>query len=161
MKKTTSLRPVSAKAYAGFVERINHVFTDSCRRASMLIALGKYLDGDKDAYAAELTAECRIAFEMLRFDIDLAIARSAKARMRRSRKAVTISEDQKDKLMPSHKAVIADETSPAMNDRACREDCDNKEGENAGEKSLPMIPRRVRRAAAKRLTHPKLRWRKL
>lgn len=55
MKKTTSLRPVSAKAYAGFVERINHVFTDSCRRASMLIALGKYLDGDKDAYAAELS----------------------------------------------------------------------------------------------------------
>lgn len=160
MKKTI-LRPVSAKAYAGFVERINHVFTDSCRRASMLIALGKYLDGDKDAYAAELTVECRIAFEMLRFDIDLAIARSAKARMRRSRKAVTISEDQKDKLMPSHKAVTVDVTSPAMNDRACREDCDNKESENAGEKSLPMIPRRVRRAAAKRLTHPKLRWRKL
>lgn len=160
MKKTI-LRPVSAKAYASFVERINHVFTDSCRRASMLIALGKYLDGDKDAYAAELTVECRIAFEVLRFDIDLAIARSAKARMRRSRKAVTISEDQKDKLMSSHKAVTADVTSPAMNDRACRDDCDNKEGENAGEKSLPMIPRRVRRAAAKRLTHPKLRWRKL
>ena len=127
----------------------------------MLIALGKYLDGDKDAYAAELTVECRIAFEMLRFDIDLAIARSAKARMRRSRKAVTISEDQKDKLMSSHKAVTADVTSPAMNDRACREDCDNKDDENAGEKSLPMIPRRVRRAAAKRLSHPKLRWRKL
>ena len=96
MKKTTILRPVSAKAYAGFVERINLVFADSDRRASMLIALGKYLDGDRDNYAAGLTAECRVAFEMLRFDIDLAIARSAKARMRRSRRAETKPEDHRE-----------------------------------------------------------------
>ncbi len=55
MKKSTILRPVSAKAYAGFVERINLVFADSDRRASMLLALGKYLDGDRNNYAAGLT----------------------------------------------------------------------------------------------------------
>ncbi len=65
MKKSTILRPVSAKAYAGFVERINLVFADSDRRASMLLALGKYLDGDRNNYAAGLTVECRVAFEML------------------------------------------------------------------------------------------------
>ena len=104
MKKTTILRPVSAKAYAGFVERINLVFADSDRRASMLIALGKYLDGDRDNYAAGLTAECRVAFEMLRFDIDLAIARSAKARMRRSRRAETKPEDHRAE--PTRQAEI-------------------------------------------------------
>ena len=154
MKKTTILRPVSAKAYAGFVERINLVFADSDRRASMLIALGKYLDGDRDNYAAGLTAECRVAFEMLRFDIDLAIARSAKARMRRSRRAETKA------ARISGKTVEADETSPAMSDRACDEDCANKDDENADEKSAPVIPRRVRRLA-KRATRPRMRWRKL
>ncbi len=163
MKKSTILRPVSAKAYAGFVERINLVFADSDRRASMLLALGKYLDGDRNNYAAGLTIECRVAFEMLRFDIDLAIARSAKARMRRSRRAEAKLEDHRAEPMAariSRKTVEADETSPAMSDRACGEDCANKDGENADEKSAPVIPRRVRRLA-KRATRPKMRWRKL
>ena len=163
MKKTTTFRPVSAKAYASFIERISLVFPDSGRWAAMFVALCKYLDGDKDAYASELTEECRIAFEMLRFDIDLAMARSAKARMRRSSRAEAKPEDRRAEPMAariSSKTVEADETSPAMSDRACGEDCANKDGENAGEKSAPVIPRRVRRAAG-RVARPKLRWRKL
>ena len=89
MKKSAILRPVSNKAYMRFVERIHIVVTDSAKRRAMLAALDSYLDGNRDTYDSELTPDCVMVFGMLRFEIDLAMARSAKARMRaRDRKSV-------------------------------------------------------------------------
>lgn len=95
MKKSTITRPVSPKSYARFVERINLVISDEAKRLSMLSALDRYLSGDRATYAEGLTPDCALAFEMLRYDIDLAIIRSMRARMRaRIRKNVTTLETQ-------------------------------------------------------------------
>ena len=77
MKKSTITRPVSPKSYARFVERINLVIADEAKRLSMLSALDRYLSGDRATYAEGLTPDCALAFEMLRYDIDLAIIRSS------------------------------------------------------------------------------------
>lgn len=95
MKKSTITRPVSPKSYARFVERINLVIADEAKRLSMLSALDRYLSGDRATYAEGLTPDCALAFEMLRYDIDLAIIRSMRARMRaRKRKNVATLEPQ-------------------------------------------------------------------
>ncbi len=73
---------MSQKAYARFVERISLVVTDASKREAMLAALDSYLDGNRDTYDCNLTPDCVMVFGMLRFEIDLAIARSAKARTR-------------------------------------------------------------------------------
>lgn len=134
MKKSTALRPVSQKAYARFVERINLITRDSGKRAAMLAALDRYLEGDRATYASGLSPDCVMAFEMLRFDIDLAIACSEKARMR-ARKS---------------KTEVAGQPSPIATDKS-------QVGQPA---TVPHISRRQRRAITRSIT-PKSRWRKL
>ncbi len=149
MKKSTALsrRPVSDKAYVSFVERVVRVFADVEKRKAMIAAIDRYLDGDRSTYAEGLAPDCVLAFEMLRFDIDEAIARSAKARMRvRKRREDTPANTDKQK------------ESPAMADRAV--DADNKAEDEAERKVVPPLSRRHRRAIQRGLT-VKSRWRKL
>lgn len=153
MKKSAAIRPVSQKAYVRFVERINLVFTDSGKRESMLAALEKYLNGDKETYSCGLTPDCVLAFEMLRFDIDLAIARSAKARMRAGRRKESAADV--DRLTEMLREIA--ENYSAEHAR----DCDEKEvGEDAGKPFVAPKTRRQRRAEA-RCVRQKSRWRKL
>lgn len=81
-------RPVSQKAYDTFVRRIYAVVPKDNRCADMIDALDMYLDGDRETYAAHLDEHTAITFEMLRFEIDLAIERSARARRPRRRRNI-------------------------------------------------------------------------
>lgn len=149
MKKSTALsrRPVSDKAYVSFVERVVRVFADVEKRKAMIAAIDRYLDGDRSMYAEGLAPDCVLAFEMLRFDIDEAIARSAKARMRvRKRREGSLANTDKQ------------QDSPAKADRAV--DADNKADDEAESKVVPPLSRRQRRAIKRGLT-VKSRWRKL
>lgn len=85
-KKHTGTRPVSEKAYNGFVDRINAVIHDPEGRVLMLDALEHYLAGDATYYAESLHGGMLMAFEMLIFEIDRAMERSARARRRRQRR---------------------------------------------------------------------------
>lgn len=82
MKTPTRNLPISAKAYATFVERIDVITDDRYDRMFMIEALDKYLAGDRENYNRRLQREFALAFEMLRFDIDAAIERSKRARQR-------------------------------------------------------------------------------
>lgn len=157
MKKLTILRPVSEKAYASFVERICHVIADKRKRATMLIALERYLAGDRETYALDLTPDCMFAFEMLRFDIDLAITRSAKARKRvrkgktQASVAAPAAEKKHDDMSASaEQAVDTCEKIPAEPTGECEE----------GEKFVRPMTRRQRRQK-ERWMRPKMRWSKL
>lgn len=78
MKKHTL--PISRKAYEGFRERIRTVSKAfGFDAAVMLTILDQYLDGDKNA-GASAPMPINMAFQMLRFEIDRAITRSARAR---------------------------------------------------------------------------------
>ena len=77
MKKSAILRPVSQKAYDRFVKRIYLVVTNKTKREAMLAALDSYLDGNRDTYDRNLTPDCVMVFGMLRFEIELAMIRSA------------------------------------------------------------------------------------
>lgn len=79
-------RPISQKAYDTFVRQIFAVVPKDNRCADMVEALDKYLNGDRDTYASHLDEHTAITFEMLRFEIDKAIERSARARRPRRRK---------------------------------------------------------------------------
>ena len=151
MKKSIALRPVSQKAYAGFVDRINLIIRDSGKRAAMLAALDRYLEGDRDTYTSGLTLDCVMAFEMLRFDIDLAIARSQKARMR----------------VRKSKTAVANQPSPIATDKSQMGQpaeqlpiIEDAEAETEPDPMVPHISRRQRRAITRSIT-PKSRWRKL
>jgi len=110
MKKSIVIRPVSQKAYDRFVERISLVITDLHKRDAMFAALDKYLEGDRDTYDCGLTPDCMLAFGMLRFEIDQAMTRSAKARMRARKRRKAVSED----VNPSRKTdePVVDEAKP-------------------------------------------------
>ena len=84
-------RPVSQKAYDTFVRYIYAVVPKDNRCADMIDALDKYLDGDRDNYASHLDEHTAITFEMLRFEIDKAIERSARARRPRHRKVEPVN----------------------------------------------------------------------
>ena len=150
MKKSAHLRPVSHKAYARFVERISLVVSDKTKRESLLAALDSYLDGDRDTYDSNLTPDCAMVFGMLRFEIDLAIDRSAKARTRhiRSRRQSVKAESacHDNPIQPSVNEVnnVTDVNSP---------DDDTIE-------ITPRVSRRMRRAV-ERIARTKTRWRKL
>lgn len=156
MKKSAYLRPVSQKAYARFVERISTVITDSTKRKAMLAALDSYLDGDRETYDRALTPDCAMTFAMLRFEIDLAISRSAKARTRARRKSTDIQSRKASGVTPlitdrNHqkttvKATAHAQATPAENDDTIE--------------NTPRLPRRIRRAT-ERKAHAKTRWRKI
>lgn len=86
MIRTILPYPVSQKAYCDFLERISIVFPDLSIRVCIIAAMDKYLEGDRLWYTRELAPEYVMAFEMLRFDIDLAISRSEKAKERARRR---------------------------------------------------------------------------
>lgn len=147
MKKSSVLRPVSRNAYARFVERITVVVTAPAKLKAMLAALDSYLDGNRVTYAAALTPDCAMVFEMLRFEIDLAIVRSARARSRT-----------RTHVKPSAAGVIkpADCKRPSaavVTGNASPEENDTKD-------DSPRLPRRLRRAVDRR-ARTKTRWRKL
>lgn len=73
--------PVSRKAYEGFVARINDVMGTSRKAQMMIDAMDRYLAGDSDC-TSKLDSGCRMAFEFLRQDIDVAMLRSKRARER-------------------------------------------------------------------------------
>lgn len=101
MKKSAILRPVSQKAYDRFVKRIYLVVTNKTKREAMLAALDSYLDGNRDTYDRNLTPDCVMVFGMLRFEIELAMIRSAKARTRARRKQT--EPEIKPPIMPRHR----------------------------------------------------------
>lgn len=153
MKKSAIIRPVSNKAYMRFVERICIVVTDRDKCNAMLAALNSYLEGNRDTYDSELTPDCVMVFGMLRFEIDLAIARSAKARMRARRH---------EKPADTLKNVSAKNVKSDGNDMTAKvENAVPTETDTTG--SMPplshLFSRRARRAAARRAT-PKTRWSK-
>lgn len=166
MKKTSVLRPVSQKAYMRFVERINLVITDPAEREVMLVALDRYLDGDRETYDCGLTSDCALAFEMLRFDIDLAIARSTQARMRARKRKESVAEELKPTGGNAGKCNMADmivmlreviEKHSAEHESGCD---DSDDGEDNEEPFVAPKTRRQRRAEV-RSSRPKSRWRRL
>lgn len=171
MKKSSVHRPVSHKAYTRFVERINLVITDPVKRDAMLAALDKYLEGDRDTYDCELTPDCALTFRMLRFDIDLAIARSAKARMRARRRKGPVADEVKPASPVTRQHSIADmaamlreiaEKYSAEHGLAHETAEDEEEGvaEDMPQPFVAPKTRRQRRAEA-RCSRQKSRWRKL
>lgn len=88
--------PVSDNAYFAFAKRIMAVVHGpNCEL--MLQTLNKYLEGDRLAYADDLDEHLRRTFEMLRFDIDKAIERSARARAIAKKRARTKKAEKKQK----------------------------------------------------------------
>ena len=82
--------PISQKAYEGFRERIRKVHEYlGFDAGDMLTMLDEYLAGDKDAGGGCCLAD-KMAFMLMRDEIDRAMARSARARenarLRRARK---------------------------------------------------------------------------
>lgn len=155
MKKSATLRPVSQKAYARFVERINLVVVDMSKREAMLKALDKYLEGDTAGYACGLAADCIMAFEMLRHDIDLAMARSAKARMRaRKNKQPEMAETPCGKAEYAASAELCTVDAQIKSPDDDIRDCDE---ENTFVRPLTRRQRRQR----ERWERPKMRWGKL
>lgn len=160
MKKFTASRPVSKNAYNRFIEQINTVITDTGERALMLDTLDKYLAGNRSDYAAALPMACAMVFEMLRFDIDRAIARSEKARSRvRTRKteAPTLS---KSKPSPDTKLSKSDfdmlnEIAHMIADSLPAEEDD----EDNAQPFVAPLTRRQRRNLM-RSARPKSRWQK-
>ncbi|MCM1050509.1 MAG: hypothetical protein NC349_00975 [Paenibacillus sp.] len=97
--------PISAKAYARFIARIESALSTSPAGISaMRHAFDLYLSGDTSA-AEALPADLKTAFRFLRHEIDVAIERSRRARERaRIRRA-------QSSLLPS-------DTTP-LNDSPC------------------------------------------
>lgn len=155
MKKTAAILPVSSKAYAGFRERIGQVITDHRKREAMYEALDKYLDGDVETYAGALTPDCAMAFEMLRFDIDQAITRSARARMRARLRKMGATPEMRREIEKAaadiEAACRALAESPACDDGMC-------DGEQ--KPFVAPLSRRQRRRR-ERTALPKTKWRKL
>ena len=147
MKKSTRPRAVSQTAYARFVERISLVISEPCERLAMIVALDKYLEGDRVTYAAGLPDGCALAFEMLRFEIDLAIDRSARARERARKR--------KDEAEAASAPASKRSTQP----KATVITTDENDGVTV-ETPAPVVlkSRRQRRAESRR---PKTRWRGL
>lgn len=75
--------PISKKAYECFVERIKSVSAKFIGDPAPFIRiLDQYLAGEREYLYMSATYEMRIAFEMLRPEIDRAIERSRRARER-------------------------------------------------------------------------------
>lgn len=114
MKKSSCIKvhtlPVSKKAYNSFVARIDDILRDDRESAAnMRTALDRYLAGD-DSAASSLPATLRLAFGFLRHDIDTAISRSARARMRAQQRKAASS--------PASSATTAIPNTPAKKNPA-------------------------------------------
>lgn len=82
---TSAVRPVSRKAYSGFVARIHSVLGDTPRATALVKALDRYLGGESDAVDG-LDDASAMAFAFLRQDVDAAIERSRRARERAAKR---------------------------------------------------------------------------
>ncbi|MBD5321836.1 MAG: hypothetical protein HDS01_03575 [Bacteroides sp.] len=159
-------RPVSQRAYDTFVRRIYAVVPMDNRCADMIDALDKYLAGDRESYASHLDEYTAITFEMLRFEIDKAIERSARARRPRHRKAeaepqvTSVAPDEKKKDMPKNNKAdgILPMSDDKVNDPEMPMHTDNVTQQQEG--SEPLLPRRIRRAAILAM-RPRRKWRKI
>lgn len=183
MKKITSPRPVSRKAYAGFVERISIIFPEPHLREAMLSALDRYIEGDREGYALGLTPECVRVFNMLRFDIDIALARSAKARARARRRkespvvspvAVVPADDvpvieaeeveAEDAPLSTQEVQDMIEMIRTLAEQYMAEEDDEEEAcdyETLDDEVSPLTKTRRQRRAEQRMARSKNRWRKL
>lgn len=135
MKKSQSQLPISRKAYKGFIERINSAIGEADRAILLVNALDSYLRGEDD-YVCGLDDGLRLAFIFLRQDIDMAMARSAKARERAARrKAIAESNSETESAqteLPVHDVkVYYDET---------------RQEQIKPERFVPPLSRRERRA---------------
>lgn len=84
---------VSSKSYEKFVSRIESVARDEDSRRRLIAAMQLYLMGYTDECMKGLDGACRMAFGMLRFELDEAMRRSGRARERaRRRKAAEAGE---------------------------------------------------------------------
>lgn len=76
-------RPISAKAYNRFVDRIHSLLGLTDDAAAMVGALDAYLDGTPvERLGLESRPALSLAFAFLRQEVDIAMARSRKARER-------------------------------------------------------------------------------
>jgi hypothetical protein len=130
--KKASTSPISRKAMAGFISRIDNALDAPALRDSMKQALNLYLDGEAGSARASLPSELSTAFEFLRQEVDKAIERSRnarmRARMRREAKETSANipaQVPTDKQQPLHEP----EKSP------------NEPTENVPETSTPAEPR--------------------
>ncbi|MEZ3564735.1 MAG: hypothetical protein K1V72_10490 [Duncaniella sp.] len=71
---------VSSRSYDKFVKRIESVIADEDARRRMIAAMQLYLAGYTDRCMEQLDDAERMAFEMLRFELDEAMRRSVRAR---------------------------------------------------------------------------------
>lgn len=130
--KKASTSPISRKAMAGFISRIDNALDAPALREAMKQALNLYLDGEAGSARASLPSELSTAFEFLRQEVDKAIERSRnarmRARMRREAKEASVnipSQVPTDKQQPLHEP----EKNP------------NEPTENIPETSIPAEPR--------------------
>lgn len=154
MKKSAILRPVSQKAYAGFVERINLIVTDTSKREAMLAALDCYLDGDRETYDSNLSPDCVMVFGMLRFEINLAITRSAKARTRNRERGISVETRCRN---AANQSADNSPKNVAVNGNAIAEPISADEDST---EVITRLPRHIRRAVDRK-ARTKTRWRKL
>ena len=142
-------RPVSEKAYKCFTERIRLVVREPQR---MIAALDLYLSGNRTTYADGLTEGETITFEMLRFEIDRAIDRSARARQRARarRQSAEMSDKSVNPTKLSLRESIDTLTVP-----------ETPEDETADEIKRTFLSSRRMRRAADRIQRHKTNWRKI
>lgn len=146
--------PVSRKAYSTFVERISYVMITEHQKMVMKDTLDHYLAGDY-RYADELDDDMRMAFEMLRFEVDKAIERSARARGRRRKSNENVAnESRPDAPEATSSAVMYPENYKDEPQEMYDEMPENNPGES------PFIPRRLHRAASNAM-RPKQRWQRI
>ena len=116
MKKSSTSKlnnlPISKNAYTRFTARIIEVLKSDQKAISiMCAALDRYLSGDTDA-ADSLPPTLRMAFCFLQHDIDIAIQRSTRARMRaRLRKASSTSSPSANSVTPAKDASSSSSTT--------------------------------------------------
>lgn len=161
--------PVSDNAYFTFAKRIMAVMHGpNCEL--MLQTLNKYLEGDRLTYADDLDEHLRRTFEMLRFDIDKAIERSARARAIAKKRARAKKAEKKQKKTP--KAPVTDAKKPVKENTVQKPqimpdaDCIHLHASQLPESdpsgsTLKNVPSRRMRRAAAHAVRPRYKWQKI
>lgn len=138
-------RPVSQNAYDSFVRRIYAAVPKDNRCADMLDALDKYLDGDRETYAAHLDEHTAITFEILRFDIDRAIERSARARRPRRRRNIEpqpqIESDVKSQIESDFKSQVKSQVKSQKTPQEESQKKSQVKPQKTPQEESPAIPR--------------------
>lgn len=158
MKKSSTSKlnnlPISKNAYTRFTARIIEVLkSDQKAISTMCAALDRYLSGDTDA-ADSLPPTLRMAFCFLQHDIDIAIQRSTRARMRaRLRKASSTSSPSASSVTQIEEASSSSSTTIVSNDAPSADSF----GPTSAETSRPLTRqqrRALERAARRKESRP-------